>query len=280
MHAPLVQVILGYLANFLLILLCGLAFRRRLYRRLPIFTVFLTLQTLLSILEDVAYHVFGFTSHLYFYIYFSSDAVLFVAEAACIFELAYAIGRPYAGLRYTVPKVLSYLMAALLLFSVVDVVSHRERFGITVYLLERDFQLAAGVVLLSLCIIAAYYSVFPVFFERYALWGLLVNLLIPGINFALSYWLRYTNVILGLVEILAFHGALLFWLFGLIHFPPLPIRETAKDFEGQQKEPERDEVGVGPMRKSWANLIAPIKRRKSGLLPHAEVRQLSPPRSE
>src|ERR1700690_1624187 len=79
-------------------LVCALAYRRALYRRLPFFTAYLTLGIASTALMWVIYGVFGFGSWTAYDTAWTSTAILLAARALVVVELCSHILRAYRGI--------------------------------------------------------------------------------------------------------------------------------------------------------------------------------------
>ncbi|MFY9530845.1 MAG: hypothetical protein WAR24_18235 [Candidatus Acidiferrales bacterium] len=78
-------------------LVCVLAVRRNLFRRLPLFTAYLVLLVLSEVIRAIPLRLFGLASPQYFWSYWTTDAGLLAARGAVIAEILFRVLGPYRG---------------------------------------------------------------------------------------------------------------------------------------------------------------------------------------
>ena len=78
-------------------LVCVLAVRRNLFRRLPLFTAYLVLLLLSEVIRAIPLRLFGLASPQYFWSYWTTDAALLATRGAVIAEISFRVLGPYRG---------------------------------------------------------------------------------------------------------------------------------------------------------------------------------------
>ncbi len=76
---------------------CVLAVRRNLFRRLPLFTAYLVLLLLNEVIRAIPLRLFGLSSPQYFWSYWTTEGGLLVARGAVIVEISFRVLGPYRG---------------------------------------------------------------------------------------------------------------------------------------------------------------------------------------
>lgn len=215
------ELVLWYVSLFLKLVVCALAWHRRLYRQLPIFTGYITAALVRGLLIYWVYHQFGYKSHPGFYFFWITQALLLIWRNASIGELAWTASRPYLGLRIVMKWFVAAISFTLLILGVWLAIKTPSRLPPFVLALERDLELIAAIVLLALLALAAYYRVILNRVQKLIALGLFLYSLAQVVNNAVSnQWLRPYFHWWALVRVSSFHVALVIWLIALSK--PLP----------------------------------------------------------
>ncbi len=231
------QIILWFSAFILELVVCGLAFWRRLYLQLPVFTTYLTLLVAREALVYSVYHNAGYASWHAFYSYWISEAVLLAGRAASIGELAWRASRPYPGFRVVLKWVLTVVALILLLPATMAAMTKVPRLPPFVLTLERGVEFTAAVVLVVLLALSRRYDVPLLSVERLVAAGLLVYSLVQVVNNAISQqWLESYFHGWNAVRSGSFHAALAIWLIALAR----PIPPRTKTQQPVDVQPIRD----------------------------------------
>ncbi len=139
--------------------LCGLAYKRRLVRHLPLFTAYLVLVTTYDAFNWWFYLKLGYGSRTAFYYYWVSQGVLLVARGLIIAEICWQVLRPYCGIW----GLARWLLAGGALFLVCNaaVAASGNTAWIALFILsgERGLELAVIVVLILLFALCRYYGI-------------------------------------------------------------------------------------------------------------------------
>jgi hypothetical protein len=227
------ELALWYASMLLELIVCALAFRRRLYKQLPIFTSYTAAVLIHGVPLYLVYREAGYTSRLAFYFFWITQAGLLVFRGAVIGELAWSASRAYLGLRAVMKSIVTAICSILSAIAVWYAVEVPSRLPAFVLALERDLELTAAVVLLALFFLTSYYDAsFGVLQKRIAI-GLFVYSLLQVINNAVSketlqHYFHWWNV----VRLTSFHVALLIWLIALLKpVEPEPAAEAPPDLE-------------------------------------------------
>ena len=222
------EIVLWYSAILLELLVFGLAFWRRLYLHLPVFTGYLTVVIVREVFIYWVYYRAGYTSQLAFYSFWASQAVQLAGRAASVGELAWCASRPYPGFRVVLRWVLPGIALVLLLraaFVATENAWHLPSFVLT---LEREFELTAAVLLVTLFALARWYQVGMETFQRLIAAGLFVYSLVQVLNNAISrQWLESYFHWWDAVRVASFHAALAIWLIALAKPLPAPAKMPA-----------------------------------------------------
>jgi hypothetical protein len=215
------QILLWSSAFFLELLVLLLAVRRRLHLQLPVFTAYLALLVAREVVVFSVYRTVGYTSHLAFYSYWITQAILSTGRAAAIAELAWVASRNYLGFRLVLKWVLACLVAILLsraAFVAIENASHLPYFVLS---LERDIELAAAVILVVLLALSGRYQVRLETPQRLIAIGLFAYSLVQVLNNVVSrQWLQSYFHWGDAIRILSFHAALLIWLIAFASASP------------------------------------------------------------
>jgi hypothetical protein len=211
------ELVLWYVSLFLELMVCALAFRRRLYRQLPVFTGYVTAVLVRGLLMYWVYHQIGYTSRPAFYSFWSTQAALLVWRGASIGELAWTASRPYLGLRVVMKWLVVTVSLTLLIRGSWLAIEAPSQLPAFVLALERDLELTAAIVLLVLLSLTFYYQVMLSAVQRLIGLGLLLYSLAQVVNNAISNeWLRPYFHWWGIVRLSSFDVALVIWLIALM----------------------------------------------------------------
>jgi hypothetical protein len=236
------ELALWYSALFLELAVCALAFRRRLYRQLPIFTGYLTAVLARGIFMYWAYQRMGYASRMAFFSFWTTQAGLLVWRGVSIGELAWTASRPYLGLRVVMKWLVVAICSTLAVVALWFAIKTPSQLPVFVLALERDLELTAAVVLLLLLWLTAHYDVETNAVQRRVALGLFLYSLAQVINNAVSTeWLLPYFHWWGIVRMISFHVALVIWLAALLKAVP---RENKVE-EPVDLQPIRAIMGTG-----------------------------------
>lgn len=203
------------------------ALRRKLFDRLPIFTIYLCILVANEAIISLTYSFAGIRSHTSFYVYWTMQAVQLSARAAVVYEICRELLSPYAGVwRLSRPFLL--LLGLALAGSTVATARRRiHPISTTTLMAARGLEFTVvGILILGL-IFCRYYGVR---IDRYLAWIALGLGFYSAVQVAnntfLGNWLTQANFIIwqALHEI-SFNIATIFWLVAL--WKPLPARQPA-----------------------------------------------------
>lgn len=204
-------------------MLCAFIVRRRLWRLLPLFTVYLLLNLLLTIALWLVYKSFGDDSRFVFYFFWSKQSLLLVARAVVCAELCLLAFRSRPGLWLHVRRVLIAITAGILVYAAIDAFRQIPIVESFVLALQRSLELTVAIVLTSLLVIANRYRI-PM--ERVAslvALGMCIHSTFQILNNTLlKHWLDPYFSWWNNVQIVSFQVALVIWLFALRR----PLAET------------------------------------------------------
>ena len=146
-------------ATVLGVVVCALAFRNGLFRRLPIFTVYVALVAIRQVASWGVFHALGINSMGAFYFYWITQAVLLSARAMAIAELCQHILAPYRGVWALAKRTLLGIASILLCYTTITTLGNSSQITPFILTAERGLELAATVILLTLLFIRAYYRI-------------------------------------------------------------------------------------------------------------------------
>jgi hypothetical protein len=210
------DLVLWCISLFLELIVCVLAFRRRLYRSLPVFTGYILAVFVRGLLMYWVYHRMGYTSRPAFYSFWGTQAVLLALRGASIGELAWTASRSYFGFRV----IMKWLIASVSLLFLIEVswlaIKTPAQLPAFVLALERNLELTAALVLLVLLFLTFHYHIMLSAAQKFIALGLFLYSLVQVVNNAISNeWLRPYFHWWEVVRLVSFHVALVIWLFAL-----------------------------------------------------------------
>jgi hypothetical protein len=159
MQPTVADYVLWIAGSLLEVAVCAAALRRRLYLRLPIFTSYLALLLARGCSLWLVYLRAGYTSHVAFYYFWLTQAILLITRGAAVAEIAWLALREYRGI-WALARRLLYGTALLLLFNAVrDAYGNTYRIAPLILTAERDLELTVAAALLTLFLLSAYYRI-------------------------------------------------------------------------------------------------------------------------
>jgi hypothetical protein len=210
------ELVLWYVSMFLELVLCALAFRRRLYRELPVFTGDTAAVLVHGAPLYWVYHSAGYTSRTAFYFFWSTQAILLAWRGASIGELAWTASRPYLGFRVIMKWFVASICLLLLIWTLWLAIKTPAQLPVFVLALERDLEFTAAIALLVLLSLTFHYQIILSVPQRLIALGLFLYSLIQVFNnVVFSEWLRPYFHWGNIVRVASFHVALVIWLFAL-----------------------------------------------------------------
>ena len=226
MHLIPQDYLLGATALVLEVLVCACAFRRRLYLRLPFFTIYLALVLARTLFGWLVYSAWGYESRIAFYFFWVSQAMLVAARAAAIAEIAWRALRDYRGIWALAWRLLCGIALLLLVNAALDAHASKSRIATFVLSAERGLELAAAVVLLTLLFVSGYYGIRLEPVQRMVALGLGFYSTIQVLNNSIaSEWLSQFFHWWASIRMISFQVALLIWWWALRK--PLPAVTAA-----------------------------------------------------
>jgi len=211
------EFVLWYFSLALELLVCLLAFHRRLYRQLPVFTAYITAVFLRGLVMYWVYHEIGYASRAALYTFWITQAMLLACRGAVIGEIAWTACRPYRGFRVVITWFVAAIFLALLILASWLAIDAPAQLPAFVLRLERNLELTAAVVLFLLLSLAFYYQVMLSSVQKLIAVGLFLYSLAQVVNNAISdEWLQPYFRWWGIVRLTSFHLALAIWLMALV----------------------------------------------------------------
>ena len=140
------------------VLLCLLVYVRHLQRRLPFFTLYVTVFSACSIALGLIYHFFGFRSVASYYGYWINEGIDVIGRSLIVAELCWYRLREYRGIWAFTRGSLILLTALFLGHAALDAWGQPNRFFIYSLTFERDINVASVTILTCLLLIRNYYG--------------------------------------------------------------------------------------------------------------------------
>jgi hypothetical protein len=140
------------------LLVCGMAYARRLYRRLPLFTAYITAVVVSEGVMWGVYRGFGFASWTAYYSAWITHATLLFVRGLAIAELCFCVLRAYSGIWALAWRILLTVFIVFMIHAAYASAHRPYWLGSFVMALDRDTELAATGVLIALLVIGRYYA--------------------------------------------------------------------------------------------------------------------------
>jgi len=139
------------------ILLCILAYSRKLQKRLPFFTAYVTAILAASLIQDFAYAHFGFRTNISFYFAAIAYGFVLLARSAAVAELCRNSLKPYQGIWSLTWRLLGLMSLFLLVRAAIDARGQPNWFAAYGLTIERDVEIASFLILATMLLIGNYY---------------------------------------------------------------------------------------------------------------------------
>jgi hypothetical protein len=226
MQLTLSENLLWMLGTGLKLLLCGLVFYRRLYRRLPFFSTYAAL-----LVGEVAvvwwvYRKWGFLSRQAWYTYWSAALVVLLARALVVAELCWTSLRNYPAIWSLGRKLLLLVATVVLGYAGIMAIKSSSPVSAFVLTAEQGLEVSLMAVLVALLGFAARYKVALGALRRGIVIGLGIYSGVQVINnTAMNQWMTKYFHWWNLSRELSFNLALVIWTIPLCK--ALPPQEPA-----------------------------------------------------
>ena len=224
MHLTLSENLLWGLGAGLKVLLCALVFYRRVYRRLPFFSLYAMLLVAEVAAVWFVYREWGYLSHAAFYTYWLASLVVLMARALVVAELCWTSLRNYPLIWSFGRKLLSLVAVVVLGYAAATAFKNNSPLAAFVLTSERGLEISFAVVLVALLGFSTWYEVALGPVDRNIVIGLGFYSCFQVINNTfMDQWMsRYFHWWVS-IRVLAFDVAMLIWLAPLRK--PLPPME-------------------------------------------------------
>lgn len=201
----------------------GLAIRRKLYRSLPIFFVYISFLLCRDFLFLTVQHAPFIRTHAYAYTYWATEAILSAFRLATVLEICRQTVRPYTAVWALAWRVLSTIGIILVLFGVNSARHNtsRPRFFITTTM--QRFELLQAVLLLTVLAIGVYYTLHIPPLYKWVLVGICFYSAVEVANFELGrITIHPTNTFFDYVHRYAFTITQAIWAWAMWRHGDLP----------------------------------------------------------
>jgi hypothetical protein len=228
MGLSVVQVGLWFSTFLLECVVCFLAFRRRLYLQLRVFSAYLGMLVLREVFLYWAYHVFGYSSRFVFYAFWLTQAIVLLLRAGSIAEIIWKASRACPGFR-TIAGWLIALVSLLLVGRASWVVVHNVMNAPVLILgVEHHVEFTAAVILFLLFVLWIRYDVPLRQHEKLIAVGLFAYSLIQEVNDAVAqHWVGPYFHWRDRIRVVCFMVVLIVWIVALRKPLAAPMIEPA-----------------------------------------------------
>jgi len=209
--------LLWQLGAALKVLLCGLAFYRGLYQRLPLFTVYASLLLAEAVVVRWVYHQWGYTSLAAWYVYWTALGVVLAARGLVVAELCWTSLRNYPAIWSFARRLLS--VTALVVLTYAGIAAARNASPMVAFLLttERGLELSVAVILVALLGIGVRYKVWLEPIERNVALGLALYSTFQMVNNTfMNQWMSAYFHWWGSTRVASFEIAMVIWIISLL----------------------------------------------------------------
>ncbi len=222
------QNFLWILGTALKLLLFALVFARGLYRRLPLFGVYVALVVVDDFALRWTYHHFGYTSLAAKYEYWSSLGVVLVARALAVAELCWRGLRNSPAVWLIARRVLAIITFAMLVYAVIASAKNSSPAITFLLTVERSLDFGIAVILVALLRLGLRYEVWIGGIERRVLLGFSVFSTFQIVNntFMKQWMMKYFSWWVS-ASVVSFEVAMLIWIAPLLRpLPPMTAPPT------------------------------------------------------
>ena len=212
---------------FIEVVVLALALRRKLFDRLPVFTIYLCILVANEAVISLTYSLAGITSYTSFYVYWTMQAVQVSFRAIVVYEICREILFPYTGV-WKLCRPLLILLGLVLAGGTAATARQRVHpISATTLIAARGLEFTVVSILIFGLIFCRYYGVRV---DRHLAWIALGLGFYSAVQVAnntfLGTWLTQTNFIIWQVlHEISFNVATMFWVVAL--WKPLPARQPA-----------------------------------------------------
>jgi hypothetical protein len=205
--------------------LVALVFVRGLYRRLPLFAIYVALLAAETAAVHWTYSRWGYTSHAALYVYWSSLGVVLVARALAVAELCWRSLRSSPAVWAITHRWLALLALVLLVYALVGAAKNNSPLIAFLLTAERSLDFGIVVILFALLRLGLRYDVRFGGVERTVLFGFAVYSAFQTVNdaFMQRWMMKYFSWWVS-ASVVSFEVALLIWIAPLLR--PLPPMTT------------------------------------------------------
>ncbi len=209
-------------------IVCGLAFRRRLYLHMRVFSAYLAMLVVREVFLYWAYKVFGYSSRFVFYGFWLTQAIVLLLRAGSIVEIIWKASRAYPGFR-AIAGWLASLVTVLLIGRASWVVFHSVMDAPVLILgVEHHVEFTAAVVLFLLFVLWIRYDVPLKQHEQLIAAGLFIYSLVQEVNDAVAqHWVGPYFHWRDRIRVVSFMLVLIVWIVALRKPLAPPMIQTA-----------------------------------------------------
>lgn len=223
MHLSPFENLLWAFGTALKVLLCVLVFYRHLYRRLPLFSIYVALLVVEVGVVWSVYRVWGYTSRAAWYTAWYSLALVLLVRGLAVAELCWTSFRDYPAIWSFVRKLLVFVAVGVSGYSAVAAYQNKTPVAAFVLSAERGSEISILAILVALLAFGLRYNVALGQVERNVVLGLGIYSAFQVLNDSLiDHWLTPHFSWWNSTRIITFDVALIVWLVPLRRPQPRP----------------------------------------------------------
>jgi len=228
MHLSLFENLLWAFGTALKALLCIVVIYRHLYRRLPLFSIYVALLVAEVAVVWSVYRVWGFTSRFAWYTGWCAAGVVLLARGLAVAELCWTSLRNYPAIWSLVRRLLVFVAVVVLSFAATTAYQNKSPVAAFVLTADRGSEISILVVLVALLVVGVRYNVPLGRVERSIVLGIGIYSAFQVVNDSfMGQWMtRYLHW-WNSTRVIAFDVALIIWLVPLGKALPPPSNAPA-----------------------------------------------------
>jgi hypothetical protein len=225
MHLSLFENLLWAFGTALKVLLCVVVVYRHLYRRLPLFSIYVALLVAEVAVVWSVYRVRGFTSRFAWYTGWCAAGVVLLARGLAVAELCWTSIRNYPAIWSLVRKLLVFVAVVVLSFAAMTAYQNQSPVAAFVLTADRGSEISILVILVALLGFGVRYNVPLGPVERNLVLGIGIYSAFQVVNdtFMDNWMTRYFHW-WNSTRVIAFDVALIIWLVPLRKALPPPCK--------------------------------------------------------
>jgi hypothetical protein len=197
-------------------IVCFLAFQRRLYLEMRIFSAYLAMLVIREVFLYWVYHAFGYSSRFAIYAFWLTQAMVLLLRAGSIAEIIWKAWRGYPGFRVIAGWLIALVSTVLIGRALWIVVHDVTNVPVLILGVEHQFEFTAAVLLFLLFVLWIRYDVPLRHHEKLVVIGLFAYSLIQEVNDAVAqHWVGPYFHWRDRIKVVSFMVVLILWIVAL-----------------------------------------------------------------